>query len=249
MYRVENAGLSGENLWMTGETRRSVCIAIDGPAGAGKSTVAREVAKTLGYTYIDTGAMYRALTYAALKAGLDSCDAPAIASLARSLEITLKPGSNGSVRVLVDGSDVTREIRSPEVDRMVSPVAAIPEVRTILVGKQQAMARAGGMVMEGRDITTVVLPGAEVKVYLDATAEERARRRARELRASGYDVSLDDTLEEIRNRDRIDSQRECSPLTKCEDAIVLDTTGMPVERVIACVVELARKAQEGQCTT
>ncbi len=234
---------------MAEKTKRLVCIAIDGPAGAGKSTVAREVAKSLGYTYIDTGAMYRALTFEALKAGLDPGDTPAIISLASSLDIVLKPGSDGSVRVLVNGEDVTREIRSPEVNRMVSPVAAIPEVRTVMVEKQRVMAIAGGMVMEGRDITTVVLPDAEVKVFLDATPEERARRRARELRSSGYCVSLDETLREIRNRDRIDSQRECSPLTKCEDATVIDTTGMPVERVVARVVELARKAQERQCTT
>jgi len=234
---------------MAEKTTRLVCIAIDGPAGAGKSTVAREVAKSLGYTYIDTGAMYRALTFEALKAGLDSGNTPAIVSLARSLDIALKPGPDGSVRVLINGTDVTREIRSPGVNRMVSPVAAIPEVRVIMVEKQRAMARAGGTVMEGRDITTVVLPDAEVKVFLDATAEERARRRARELRSSGYNVSLDETLEEIRNRDRIDSQRACSPLTKCEDATVIDTTGMPVERVVRRVVELARKAQERQCTT
>jgi len=234
---------------MTGETRRSVCIAIDGPAGAGKSTVAREVAGTLGYVYIDTGAMYRALTYKALASGLDACDAPAITSLARSLDISLKPDSNGSVRVFVDGTDVTREIRSPEVNKMVSPVAAIPEVRALMVAKQRAMAASGGVVMEGRDITTVVMPDAEVKVYLDASQEERARRRVRELRSSGYEVSVDETLEEIRHRDTIDSQRECSPLTKGEDAFVLDTTGMPVESVVAYVVRLARKAQEMRCIT
>jgi cytidylate kinase len=234
---------------MTGKTRRLVRIAIDGPAGAGKSTVAREVARTLGYVYIDTGAMYRALTYQALKLGLDAGDVPAITSLARSLEISLKPDSSGSMRVFIDGTDVTREIRSPEVNRMVSPVAAIPEVRTLLVDKQRAMAASGDVVMEGRDITTVVMPGAEVKVYLDASPEERARRRARELKSSGYEVSLDEALEEIRNRDTIDSQRECSPLTKGEDAHVLDTTGMAVQSVVDYVVELARKAQEMRCAT
>jgi cytidylate kinase len=224
------------------EGSRQPRIAIDGPAGAGKSTVAKELARILGYTYVDTGAMYRAITLKALECGLSPGDQDAIVLLAETSDIRLLNDPSGCARVFLDGRDVTREIRSPQVNAAVSPVSAIAGVRDRMVQIQRLLAAEGGVVMEGRDIGTVVLPEAEVKVYLEASAEERARRRLRELTASGYQATLEEAMEEIRHRDSIDSSRDVAPLTRANDAVVVDSTTLSIELTVDSLVELVRKA-------
>lgn len=205
-------------------------IAIDGPAGSGKSTVARAVAERLGLEYLDTGAMYRAVAFAVLRAGGDPADAPFAASVARTIALEVEPG-----RVTVDGADVTVEIRGPAVTRAVSAVAANPEVRAEMVARQRDWAaRRGGGVLEGRDIGTVVFPDAELKVYLTAEPDERALRRAREA----VDLDYDAVAADLTRRDRIDSTRRADPLTAAEDAVRIDTTGLSVAEVVAAVTEL-----------
>jgi len=211
-------------------------IAIDGPAGAGKSTVARLVAQELGLLYLDTGAMYRALTYKLIKLGASMTE-EAAGKVAQDTEIVF--GTNGTIRVWCDGEDVTDAIRLPEVTREVSRVAAYPAVRRRLVELQRMQARRGGVVMDGRDIGTQVLPEADVKVFLTATAEERARRRWLELQRVGQDVPLQDVLADIERRDRQDSQRAASPLAVAPDAIVIDSTGLSVAQIVARIVALA----------
>ena len=205
-------------------------IAIDGPAGSGKSTVARAVAERLGLEYLDTGAMYRAVAFAVLRAGGDPADAPFAASVARTIALEVEPG-----RVTVDGADATVEIRGPAVTRAVSAVAANPEVRAEMVARQRDWAaRRGGGVLEGRDIGTVVFPDAELKVYLTAEPDERALRRAREA----VDLDYDAVAADLTRRDRIDSTRRADPLTAAEDAVRIDTTGLTVAQVVAAVTEL-----------
>ncbi len=195
-------------------------IAIDGPAGSGKSTVAREVAERLGWSMLDTGAMYRAVTYEAIRQGLDPHDDDAVARLAQSCEIRTRP------RVSINGRDVHDQIRSDAVNVAVSVVAANPEVRAAMVARQRAVAETepGGLVVEGRDITTVVFPDARLKIYLTASLDERARRRGEEGQAS------------VERRDRADSSRVASPLRQAHDAYVLDTTGLSVDQVVEEIV-------------
>lgn len=216
-------------------------IAIDGPAGAGKSTVAKLVAKELGFLYIDTGAMYRAVALQALREGIDLEDGEDLARLAAVTSVSLEPGADGSMRVFLNGEDVTEEIRSPDVSRIVSLVARVPAVRKRLVELQRAMASKGGVVMEGRDIGTVVLPDARVKVFLTASPEERARRRREELAAKGYSMDQRRMEEEILARDRMDSSRETSPLAPAPDAEIIDCSSLPVEQVVKMIT--ARVAQ------
>lgn len=198
-------------------------IAIDGPAGSGKSTVGRAVAARLGLEYLDTGAMYRSVTFAALRLGVDPGDADRVARIAR--EVDIRVGD----RVVVDGTDATIEIRGPEVTRAVSEVAANPEVRRELVARQREWARArGGGVIEGRDIGTVVFPDAELKLYLTASDEERARRRAKEV----TDLDYDQVAADIARRDHVDSTRAASPLQVPDDAVVIDTTGRSIDEIV-----------------
>jgi CMP/dCMP kinase len=204
-------------------------IAIDGPAGSGKSTVARAVAARLGLDYLDTGAMYRAVTFAAMRLGIDPDDADAMARLSRDIDIDV-----GTV-VTVDGVDATIEIRSPEVTRAVSVVAANPEVRRELRTRQREWAVAhGGGVIEGRDIGTVVFPEAEIKVYLTADDSERATRRSKEM----LDLHYDQVAADIARRDHVDSTRSASPLAIADDAVRLDTTGRDIDQVVNDVLAL-----------
>ena len=216
-------------------------IAIDGPAASGKSTVAELLAHRLGYLYFDTGVMYRAVTWAALLRGIPIEDEPAVTLLAEQLRIDVTPPTADDGRqytVLADGVDVTWAIRTPEVDANVSPVSAYPGVRRALVAQQRRVAAGGRVVMVGRDIGTVVLPDADFKLYLDASVEERARRRWREVRARGEEADYEGVLVSMRRRDRVDSNREVAPLCVAEDAVVVDTTDLSIEEVLAEVERL-----------
>jgi cytidylate kinase len=211
-------------------------IAIDGPSGAGKSTVARALAKRLGYLYIDTGAMYRAVALKVKEKALDLGDESKLSALVSSLDITLvEKGKETSV--LCDGKDVTEAIRSPEISRLASDISRKKVVREALVRKQREMGMGGGVVLEGRDIGTVVFPDAEIKFYLDADPEERGRRRFKELAEKGMKVDFSDTLEEVRTRDQSDMSRAISPLRKAEDAFFIDSTGRTVEEVVEEMVQ------------
>jgi CMP/dCMP kinase len=219
-------------------------IAIDGPSGAGKGTVARELARRLGYLYIDTGAMYRAVAWRALREGVPLDDAAALGVLAADSRIELTGGAD-ALRVLLDGADVTADIRTPRVSQAASKVSAVPAVRRALVARQQEMGRAGNVVMEGRDIGTAVFPDADIKFYLDASVEERSRRRHEEdVQRGSAAKSLAETMAEVIERDRRDSTREDSPLTEAADAIRVDSSGLTVEQVVE---QMLAKVQRAMC--
>lgn len=218
-----------------------IVVAIDGPSGAGKSTVARLAAERLGFVYLDTGAMYRTLTLLALRKSLDMSEGERLAELARSLKFEFED-SGGRTKILANGEDVTRQIRLPEVDRWVSLVSSHKEVRDHLVGLQRRMCEEGGVVCEGRDIGTVVVPDAKVKFFLTASSDERSRRRKRQLGNIGKDMSVSGIKEEMERRDKEDSSREVSPLRRAEDAILMDTTDLTIEEEVNQIVEAVRKA-------
>ncbi|AOV08081.1 (d)CMP kinase [Sporosarcina ureilytica] len=215
-------------------------IAIDGPAAAGKSTIAKITAEKLGYTYIDTGAMYRALTYKALKGSIDINDGEALGELLEQTEILLVPSENGQA-VKLDGVDVSDAIRTAEVTAAVSQVSAHNQVRELMVEKQRNLGSHSGVVMDGRDIGTHVLPNAELKVFMTASVEERALRRYEENKRRGIVSSLEELQEEIRKRDEADSNREVSPLKQADDAVLLDTTSMTIEEVAKEISRLAKE--------
>jgi cytidylate kinase len=221
--------------------RQRPCVAIDGPVAAGKSTIARRVAHELGFTYVDSGATYRGLAWAARRHGISSDDRSRLDDLLGELEIQLRPQPDGSNQVVVDGQDVTDEIRSPEIGKLASRLSAIPRVRRRMVALQKEMAREGGVVMEGRDIQTVVLPEAEVKIFLTAPTEERAERRWHELRARGISADLRQVQAEIEARDERDSTRSDSPLRAASDAVHVATGGMTIEQVVERVLEVVRE--------
>lgn len=217
-------------------------IAIDGPSGAGKSTVARTLAKHLHYVYIDTGAMYRAVALRAREKGVSAADEEALAHLAVSLRITFVADST-EIRILCDGEDVTEAIRSPEISLLASEISRSGGVRKALVDMQRELGKPGGVVLEGRDIGTVVFPRAEVKFYLDAGPEERARRRFEELMRKGLPVHFEETLEEVIQRDRNDMSRAISPLKKAEDAILIDSTNLTVDQVVEIMTQEVMKKE------
>ena len=219
-------------------------IAIDGPAGSGKSTIAREVAKKLGMRYLDTGAMYRAVTLLALEAGLVPDRLDEVSVLASSAPLRFQGQADDLTRVFLGEREISQDIRGPIVSKNVSAVSAQPAVREVLTRRQREEASRGNVVLEGRDVGTVVVPDAQVKVFLTATVLERARRRQAQLAAQGIVQSTDQLIEDITMRDRLDSGREIAPLRQAEDAIQLDTTGMTVAEVIEAVCGLARRVQD-----
>lgn len=219
---------------------KEIKIAIDGPAAAGKSTIAKMTAEKLGYTYIDTGAMYRALTYKALKESIDINNGAMLSDLLKETMITLEPRKDGQI-VKVDEVDVSTAIRSGEVTAAVSTVATHEAVRALMVEKQRQLGEKTGVVMDGRDIGTHVLPTAELKVFMTASVEERAERRYKEDQARGFDTSLEQLKKEIEARDEADSNREVSPLKQAEDAILLDTTAMSINEVADEISRLAKE--------
>lgn len=214
-------------------------IAIDGPAGSGKSSTAKLVARRLGFVHLDTGAMYRAVTLKCLREGIAHTDEGALGDLMRRTEITFE-GTGPDVRTIMDGEDVAEAIRSDEVTRHVSDYCAPAVVRSALVEQQRALGNRRSVVCEGRDIGTVVFPDAEIKVYMIASVEERARRRRRDFEAMGVRKTVEELCAEIEARDRKDSTRSLSPLRKAEDAIELDTTGLTFEEQVAFIVDKAR---------
>ncbi len=218
-------------------------IAIDGPSGSGKSSVGRALAEALSYTYLDTGAMYRALALRALEQNIPRDDSAALAHLAATATISFDETGK---RVLLDGRDVTDEIRTPEATKAASEVAKTGAVRRELVRRQQDLGRAGGVVLDGRDIGSVVFPTAEVKFYLDAAPEQRARRRFDELRISGQETSLEAVLDDIRTRDQQDMSRKNSPLVRCADAVYVDTTDLSQDEVIGRLLALVLQRIDGK---
>lgn len=211
--------------------KRQLIIAIDGPSGVGKSTLSRRLAHRLGYVNIDTGAMYRSVALAALRAGIAMNDAVGLEKLCADLEIGFAR-RDGDERVLLNGEDVSEAIRTPEVSLLSSQVSAVPAVRQAMLRQQRRMGEGGGVVLEGRDIGTVVFPAAEVKFFLAATAQERGRRRYLELKAKGLEVDFEQTVAEVEARDAADSNRRHAPLRQAEDAVLIDTTQLDIDQVL-----------------
>ncbi|EGO64918.1 (d)CMP kinase [Acetonema longum] len=222
---------------------KELVVAIDGPAGAGKSTVAQIVARKLNYTYIDTGAMYRAVTWAALKGSCSSENIEGVTQLLQRMDISLKY-TEGQLQVCVNGENVTAAIRTPQISRSVSEYAKLPAVRQAMLIRQRQMADQGGVVMDGRDIGTHVLPDAEVKIFLTASIAERAGRRWRELKGKGFDTDLEQLTHEIAERDRMDSQREIAPLMQAPDAILVDTTGLTIDAVVETILLIYKERKK-----
>ena len=222
-------------------------ITIDGPAGSGKSTTAKNAAQRLGFLYLDSGAMYRALTWAAVQNGIDLGDREAVAALASQVMIEISE-NDGIQTILLDGRNITNEIRLPEITAKIAPVAANPLVRHALVRKQRQLAENGSLVAEGRDMGTVVFPDADIKIYMDAPVQVRALRRQQELAAKGIQADLGRIAEDIRQRDETDSSRMHSPLRVPKDAIRIDTGACSIEEQINMVVDLVHKYKDSACT-
>lgn len=215
-------------------------VAIDGPGGAGKSTSARAAAKELGYIYVDTGALYRAVGVNALRNNIDTKDKPAVAASLEGISVDLV-FENGEQKVLLNGENVSVEIRTPPASMAASDVSAVPEVRAFLFDLQRDIASRNNCIMDGRDIGTVVLPDAQVKIFLTASAEERARRRYAELQAKGSTVSFQSVLDELIERDYNDSHREIAPLKPAEDSVILDTTGVSLEEQVQKIIDIIKE--------
>lgn len=220
---------------------KRIAIAIDGPAASGKSTTAELVAQRLGYLHLDTGAMYRAITLGVLKRGINVTARSAVEAFAQGAGLVVEAGGPKGNRIILNGEDVTAEIRSPDVTKNVSTISSYEAVRSVLVREQRKLAAQGGIVLEGRDIGTVVLPQAEVKVFMVAAVSERARRRKKDLLTAGIAVEDEEIKKEIEERDRKDSTREVSPLRMASDAIELDTSNLTIEEQVAFIVARAQK--------
>ena len=216
-------------------------VAIDGPAGAGKSTLARAAAKRFGFIYVDTGAIYRTVGLGCCRAGVDGSESGQVIALLPSMQIDLRHGGDGVQRMFLNGEDVSGEIRLPEVSRCASQVSAIPEVRAFLMEMQRSLARRNSVVMDGRDIGTVVLPDAQVKIFLTADVEVRARRRTAELELRGTPKPFEQVLEEMKQRDWADSHRDAAPLQEAEDAIRVDTTDMDFQQSKEAIMQVIRR--------
>ena len=215
-------------------------VAVDGPAGAGKSTVSRAAAKAMGYIYVDTGALYRAVGVNALRNGIDTKDRQAVAESLSDISVNLV-FENGEQKVLLNGEDVSAEIRTPDASMAASDVSAVPKVRDFLFDLQRSIASNNNCIMDGRDIGTVVLPNAKVKVFLTASPEERAMRRFRELSEKGSTVKYEEVLEDLIKRDYNDSHREVAPLKQADDAVLLDTTGMTLEQSVKSLIKIIKE--------
>lgn len=214
-------------------------VTVDGPAGSGKSTVGRLLAKRLSYVYLDTGALYRAMALKVRMAGVSPDSREKIAILCGSTEIALRE-CDGTTRILLDGEDVTERIRTPEISMLASTISALPEVRASLLSVQRDSVRDGGVVAEGRDMGTVVFPGADVKFFLTASAGERGRRRWQELKDRGHEVSLEEVLKDVVQRDRQDSERELAPLRPSDDGVLIDSTGKNIDEVVEEMIGAVR---------
>lgn len=225
-------------------TKRYV-VTVDGPAGSGKSTVSRLLARALAYVYLDTGALYRAVALKVSDAGLAATDRTGIAALCGETAVALVE-REGATRILLDGRDVTELIRTPAISMLASTVSAVPEVRQRLLAVQREAARSGGIVAEGRDMGTVVFPGADVKFFLTAGPEERGRRRWLELRERGHVVDLEDVIRDVVLRDRQDSEREIAPLRPSEDGVLVDSTGKTVEEVVEEMLRVINGKEYGR---
>lgn len=224
-------------------TNRTVAVAIDGPSGAGKSTIARILAKELQYIYVDTGALYRGVGYATLKRGITPTDADSVVGLLPSLQVELRY-VEGVQRVFVNGEDVSDLIRTPEVSMAASAVSALPPVRQYLFSLQQDMAAEFNVIMDGRDIGTVVLPNAQVKIFLTASAEDRATRRYEELKEKGVDTTYEEVLADMKQRDYNDEHRAAAPLKAAEDAVLVDTSGNTLEQSVAMLKQIVMERLE-----
>lgn len=225
------------------EKKKKLVIAIDGPSGAGKSTAARSLASNLGYRYLDSGRLYRAMGWVALQEGIDPRDTEALKNLCQKVQISLQD-ANGQFRIWVGEKDITDELKTPALDRVSSLISAVPVVRERLYHLQRQAGNQGDVVIEGRDIGSVVFPDADVKFYLDASVETRARRRYEELKQQLHAVSLESVLEDLRSRDQRDMQRSVAPLKKAEDAIPIDTTHLTLEQVVDTMREAILKKLE-----
>jgi len=220
---------------------KNISIAIDGPSGAGKSTLAKEISARLGYLYVDTGAIYRTIGYYALSNGIEPTDAEAVAAILPKLSIRLTYGEDGLQHMFLNGQDVTREIRLPDVSRYASDVSAHPAVRTFLLEMQRQLARENSVIMDGRDIGTVVLPDADIKIFLTATPEARATRRWKELEQRGTPQPYEQVFSDIQKRDYNDTNRPVAPLRQAEDAVLLDTTELNFTQSLEALLNIIRE--------
>ena len=216
---------------------KSVVIAIDGPAGAGKSTIAKEVARRLNFTYLDTGAMYRAVTLKAMRSNIDFKNRTILVNLAKKIKINIKSTKSCSLKIFLDNKEVTKAIRTPEITQNVSFIARIPALRKIMVAQQRKIGRNNNVVVEGRDITTVVFPGAFKKFYLDANFKERVKRRSKDFKQLKQNLRDKDIMNDLRSRDNADMTRKVGPLKKAKDAICIDSTKMTIKKVVDTIIQ------------
>lgn len=226
---------------------KGIVIAVDGPSGAGKSTISRALSKRLGYLEIDTGAMYRAMAWLAREVSLDCEDLQAVKEFSTKADVELQL-DNGTTRVLANGRDITHDIRTPEISMLTSKISALAPVREAMMTLQRRMGAKGGVVLDGRDIGTVVFPDAELKFFLSASAEERGKRRFLELKAKGHQTGLEETIQDVVLRDRQDSERELAPLRQADDAISIDSTGLTIDQVIALMEHSYQELLAGKGT-